>query len=492
MASSAEVETAKEFHVAPMIHVTYREFRYFCRLLSRRAVLWTEMIVDDTILHSDDLDSHLYYDSTTERPIICQIGGSCPDQATQVTRVVTQQYGYPEINLNAGCPSNRVASERNFGAALLQDIDRAVEMLSAMQEGIEPSEHSNGIDQGTTQTATTTTPVVSIKLRIGVDYNDDYAWTVQLIERLSKVCRRFYVHARKLHSHGLDPAQNRRIPPLNYPRVYALCRRFPDCDFWINGGIMNIEQARKICYGIQPADNLCECDDRTDSCSDDFSSLLPCGHGEIPCSTCQQPYGSCITPPLTAPSNLRGCLVGRAMVDDPMRFATLDTDFFGASENPHENRREILEAYATYLESLYPRRCGDDAEKKTRRPGASTYQPQTDYYCPLCKQGQEQRPESSSSASRAPRMIRHVVGRALKPAMGSFAGLPGLAKTWRRLLHDAFSKTKYLDCGPSFALRQALDHLEERHPDAAAMLDRPFLTRDNDGENNEHISTENA
>ena len=279
----------KEFHVAPMMNVTFREFRYFMRLLSKHATLWTEMVVDDTIVHTDSLDYHLGFDRAVESPIICQIGGNHDEYAAAITRTVIHEYGYDEINLNAGCPSHRVSSERAFGAALMNDIDKAVAMLQAMQEGL-PEESAGK---------------VSIKLRIGVDDCDDLEWTTQLIARLSTVCRRFYVHARKVHTEGLDPAQNRRIPPLHYPRVYALCRRFPDCEFWINGGIMTVEQAIDVCYGVSsPREELSLPSSSSTTNNESYQGLVPLGHGPIPCATCQQPNGSCVTPPLgPAPIN---------------------------------------------------------------------------------------------------------------------------------------------------------------------------------------------
>ena len=323
-----------------MMGVTFREFRYFCRLLTRHAVLWTEMIVDDTIVHTDHLEYHLGYDKDVEPPIICQIGGNQADLAAQVTRVVTRDYGYHEINLNAGCPSHRVASKRAFGAALMQDVDVAINMLREMQHGAQ--EESCIVENGCKSATNKPKPLVSIKLRIGVDDQDDWEWTHQLVAQLSTVCRRFYVHARKVHTAGLDPAQNRRIPPLHYPRVYALCRAFPECEFWINGGIASIAQAKEICYGISPyhkssnenTNNDEENESDNGGYDNIYTGLVPPGHGPLPCTTCRDTYGSCVTAPTIAPPNLRGCLVGRAVMDNPMHFTTLDTKFYDAKRNP--------------------------------------------------------------------------------------------------------------------------------------------------------------
>ena len=462
------IDTTKEFHIAPMMGVTFREFRYFVRLLSKRAVLWTEMVVDDTILHSDNLDYHLGYDTDVEPPIICQIGGNQAGKAAAVTREVTQNYGYTEINLNAGCPSHRVASKRAFGAALLQDLSVAIAMLQSMNEGVRESGAN-----------------VSIKLRIGVDDDDDWEWTRQTVAHLSKVCKRFYVHARKVLTKGLDPAQNRRIPPLHYPRVYALCREFPDCEFWINGGIMSIDQARDVCFGI--VHSAVGDDNSTSTAPEDvYSGLIPPGHGALPCPTCCQSNGSCVTPPIqaTAPPNLRGCLIGRAVMDDPINLlATLDTDFYGASDNPAHSRRQVLCEYAEYLTRLYPRRCGDcfetHAQITTRPPGVD---PVANYHCPLCKQGIDERPASHLGQPLPQLIHRHIIGRAFKPVQGAFCGLAGIAKPWRRFLQQAMNDKEHVNCGPGYLLLWAVRQLEQGQCTAqpvTAALDELFPSKIN-------------
>ena len=260
----------KEFHVAPMMGITYREFRYFIRLLTRHATLWTEMIVDATILHTNDLQYHLGFDPVVEPPVICQFGGNQAQLAAKVTQIVRAQ-GYKEINLNAGCPSHRVACKRAFGAALLQDVPKTINMLRAMQEAIQ-----NDNDDAK----------ISIKIRIGVDNDNDWTWTHNLIAQLSTACQRFYVHARKVHTAGLDPAQNRRIPPLDYPRVYALCRAFPQCEFWINGGILTLAQAKDICFGVEQdgegenANALAD-QQQDEAQQEHYSGLIPPGHGRL-------------------------------------------------------------------------------------------------------------------------------------------------------------------------------------------------------------------
>ena len=123
----------KTIHIAPMLDVTNRECRYLLRILSKRVVLWTEMVVDTTIIYCDDINFHLEYDRDISHPIICQIGGNDPTQIKQATLTVLK-YGYDEINLNMGCPSNHVTGKRRFGAILMKQIDIAETIVEAMIE----------------------------------------------------------------------------------------------------------------------------------------------------------------------------------------------------------------------------------------------------------------------------------------------------------------------------------------------------------------------
>ncbi len=208
----------KELHIAPMLDFSKREFRKLFSILSTKLVLWTDMVVDDTIAHSPTLDDIVEKDDLPNIQI-CQIGGNSPDLCGNATRVVELVYGYDEVNLNIDCPSDRVSGEREFGAALMKKVETAYSVLESMKNN-------------------KTNKPVSIKCRIGVDDFDDLEFIVGFIERLQPVCQRFYLHARKCVLNGLFSArQNRSVPPINYPRVYALCRRFPDVDIWINGGI---------------------------------------------------------------------------------------------------------------------------------------------------------------------------------------------------------------------------------------------------------------
>uniref|UniRef100_A0A7S2YGW2 DUS-like FMN-binding domain-containing protein n=1 Tax=Entomoneis paludosa TaxID=265537 RepID=A0A7S2YGW2_9STRA len=293
----------KELHVAPMLDVTYHEFRYLVRLLSKRVILWTEMVVDESLVHNNDNHENgdpFLYMTPTECPIICQLGGNGqhPEWTTRaVQRIASYRakatsdkkddngnmFKYCEINLNCECPSNRVISDkRSFGAILMKKADAAVTMLQTMQSAVDSMESDNGTRQKP--------PPISVKTRIGVDdWDDIQEFLIPYIQKLSQHCQRFYIHARKVYTQGLNPSQNRMVPPLNYAAVYRLCREFPHCDFWINGGIHTLVEARDLLYGKKSPDILDT--DQNDSWIQDH-------HGTVPCEACQCPFGSCVFLPI--------------------------------------------------------------------------------------------------------------------------------------------------------------------------------------------------
>ena len=233
-----------------MLDVSTIEFRYFIRLLTKRAIIWTEMVVAETLVHRskynsvDDttiqLDVELMrhcgwfdeqdcYDKTScdlsefvdPHPIVCQIGTNNPIQAAFATRVV-KACGYNRIDLNVECPSDRVAG-REFGAALMRDMDTAVDVVQSMVATSESFADGETIP-------------VSVKTRIGVDDFDSFEHLVDFIQRLIDAgCKSFVIHARKVYMQGFNPAQNRTVPPLNYLIVYKLIDHFPQYNFWLNG-----------------------------------------------------------------------------------------------------------------------------------------------------------------------------------------------------------------------------------------------------------------
>jgi tRNA-dihydrouridine synthase A len=212
--------SAHRFCVAPMIDWTDRHCRYFHRLLTRRALLYTEMITTHAILHGDR--DHLLAFDQAEHPLALQLGGSDP-KALAVCAAIGADYGYDEINLNVGCPSDRVQQGR-FGACLMAEPNLVGDCVAAMQAAVRIP--------------------VTVKTRIGIDNcaAQDFLW--RFVETVQQAgCRTWIIHARQAWLKGLSPKQNRDIPPLDYPLVYQLKQDFPECDIILNGGIQNFEEA---------------------------------------------------------------------------------------------------------------------------------------------------------------------------------------------------------------------------------------------------------
>lgn len=200
--------------VAPMLDWTDRFCRYFLRLISGRAVLYTEMVTTSALLHGDR--EYLLRFDPLEHPVALQLGGSDPGELAQSARF-GEQWGYDEINLNLGCPSDRVQSGR-FGACLMAEPKLVAECIQAMIDSVEVP--------------------VTVKQRIGIDHLDSYQQLCDFIGILSSAgCATFIIHARKAWLSGLSPKENREIPPLDYATVYRLKREFAHLEIIINGGI---------------------------------------------------------------------------------------------------------------------------------------------------------------------------------------------------------------------------------------------------------------
>ena len=211
----------RTFSIAPMIDWTDRHDRYFLRLISKHALLYTEMITTGAIIHGDK-ERHLGF-NTEEHPVAVQLGGSDPSDLALCSKIC-EDYGYDEINLNVGCPSNRVQSGA-FGACLMANPDLVAECIDKMK-------------------AASTLPV-TIKCRIGIDDQDEYADLQRFVTTTQDAgCETFIVHARKAWLQGLSPKENRDIPPLNYERVYQLKREFPELEIIINGGIKTLDECK--------------------------------------------------------------------------------------------------------------------------------------------------------------------------------------------------------------------------------------------------------
>ena len=207
--------------IAPMLACTDRHFRYLARIISRHIFLYSEMIVTGALLYGDS--DKLLAHHPSERPVAMQLGGSDPKQLAVCAEMV-EEAGYNEVNLNIGCPSEKVLQGR-FGACLLAEPDLVAECVAAMVENVSIP--------------------VTVKTRIGIDNDDSYERLAGFIDTVSAAgCNLFIVHARKAWLNGLSPKQNREVPPLKYDTVYRVKQDFPDLDIVINGGITTLEQAK--------------------------------------------------------------------------------------------------------------------------------------------------------------------------------------------------------------------------------------------------------
>lgn len=295
------------FAVAPMMDYTDRFLRYLLRRLSVRQTLYTEMVTANTIVHcsESELPRFLEHDGDREQPVVLQLGGADPEMLRKASSIAIP-WGYTALNLNVGCPSDRVAGSGCFGAALMREPELVADCCAAMSEGA-------GGDVP-----------ITVKCRIGLtddkekaataDDEADYAALTEFVETVSTRggVKHFTVHARNAVLGGLSPAQNRQIPPLRYHLVTRLAQDFPELRFSLNGGIETIEDAK-----------------------------------------------SALWPSLDERSPLSGVMVGRAVVARPWDFATLDTDLYGEAANPATSRRQVLDefcAFAAEYEAEVPQR----------------------------------------------------------------------------------------------------------------------------------------
>jgi len=209
-----------KFSVAPMMDWTDRHCRYFHRLMSKHAQLYTEMITSKAILYGDKKRLLDYHED--EHPLALQLGGSDPSEMAQCAKIA-QDWGYDEININAGCPSDRVQSG-SFGACLMNTPKVVAQCVDAMKQVSDLP--------------------ITLKSRIGVDDMESYKELVNFVTTVNDAgCDIFIIHARKAWLKGLSPKDNRTVPPLNYDWVYQIKQDFPKLTVGINGGINHLEDA---------------------------------------------------------------------------------------------------------------------------------------------------------------------------------------------------------------------------------------------------------
>jgi tRNA-dihydrouridine synthase A len=210
----------RRLSIAPMMDWTDRFDRYFLRLITRHSLLYTEMITTGALLHGD-APRFLAFDPA-EHPVACQLGGSSPPDLAKAAKMV-ERAGYDEVNLNVGCPSDRVQNGQ-FGACLMADPELVRDCISAMSDAVSIP--------------------VTVKCRIGINGRDSYEALAGFIETVTQSgCDTFIVHARIAILEGLSPKQNREIPPLQYDTVHRLKRDFPALSISLNGGVQNLEEA---------------------------------------------------------------------------------------------------------------------------------------------------------------------------------------------------------------------------------------------------------
>jgi tRNA-dihydrouridine synthase A len=250
-AQFAQTRRAARLSVAPMMDWTDRHCRYVHRLLSKNALLYTEMVTAPAVIHGDR--ERLFGFDPAEHPVALQLGGSDPTQLAEACRIAAD-YGYDEINLNVGCPSDRVQSG-SFGAVLMESPGLVADCVAAMIAA---------------------SPVeVTVKCRIGVDNQLPEEILPEFLSRVASAgVNRFTIHARKAWLQGLSPKENREVPPLDYDLVLAMKETFPHLHLSINGGIGSLEAAEGfLARGIdgvmigraayhQPTDILAEADRR--------------------------------------------------------------------------------------------------------------------------------------------------------------------------------------------------------------------------------------
>ncbi|WP_144755493.1 MULTISPECIES: tRNA dihydrouridine(20/20a) synthase DusA [Bartonella] len=211
-----------KFAVAPMLGWTDQHCRFFYRLLTKKALLYTEMIVADAVIHG--VRKQILALNHKEHPVALQLGGADPKKLAEAAQIA-QEFGYDEINLNVGCPSNRVQAGV-FGACLMLHPDIVANAVEAMKKVV--------------------TIPVTVKCRVGVDEQDEeFALDLLANQVWNAGCDALWVHARKAWLQGLSPKENRNIPPLNYERVYKLKNKYPHKFIGINGGIKSIFEIKE-------------------------------------------------------------------------------------------------------------------------------------------------------------------------------------------------------------------------------------------------------
>ncbi|HET8848612.1 MAG TPA: tRNA dihydrouridine(20/20a) synthase DusA, partial [Marinobacter sp.] len=222
MQTQTSTGLSRRFCVAPMMDWTTPHFRYLARILSRRALLYTEMVTTGALIHGDT-ERFLRHDAS-EYPLALQLGGSDAGELAHCARLA-EQFGFDEVNLNVGCPSDRVQNNM-IGACLMGHPQKVADGVAAMIDA--------------------TALPVTVKHRIGIDGRESWDELCEFIETVAAAgCRTFIVHARIAILEGLSPKENREVPPLKYDWVYRLKQTYPNLEIIINGGIKTLDECHE-------------------------------------------------------------------------------------------------------------------------------------------------------------------------------------------------------------------------------------------------------
>ena len=296
--SVANLTQNRRLSIAPMLDWSDRHMRYLCRLMSKNVLLYSEMVVTHALLHGDP-ERFLRY-NIEEHPVALQLGGSNPAELAQCARMA-EDYGYDEVNLNCGCPSDRVQSGR-FGACLMGEAMLVADCVSAMRAAVKIP--------------------VTVKTRIGIDHHDSWEFFRGFIATVASAgCDTFTIHARKAWLQGLSPKQNREKPPLHYGFAYRLKQEMPHLNVSLNGGVKALDAVSAILAGAS-----------TQGLTADQGGPV----GELS---------------HVAPVALDGVMVGRAAYETPWILAEADERIFGTARACPATERELLEAFIPYLEA---------------------------------------------------------------------------------------------------------------------------------------------
>ena len=333
--------------LAPMMDVTDAHFRRLLRIMTKKTVLYSEMVVDDTINHSPNLEFCLGRHPDLY-PSVIQLGGSNPETLGQAAELCGRyDDGYAEINLNAGCPSSRV-SKRCFGAQLMLKPDLVREIVHNMSRR--------------------STLPVSVKCRLGVSgQRDKYEELVEFITAAhAGGAQKFIVHSRDCVLEGLSTKQNRSVPPLRYDVVHRLVQEFPDLTFVLNGGIHTLAAAHehlvpwRVDMGSSAANGGLPPVPSSRTIVTDEST----GAEERAAKDCRFEGPPLPGDPVVLPP-VHGVMIGRAVAAEPVLFCTVDSDFYHVKD-PCRSRRDLLEQYCDYCDWIQgesgPRRNTSDGK----------------------------------------------------------------------------------------------------------------------------------